>query len=100
MAEMARHVAARNGMPAFRPYVYQGTGEDIYQGAHGTRRRDHREVILPGPEDVSYGWRREQLADLADLGAAMPPVIPVIPASPPLPAAGRAATSSPPSGTR
>lgn len=72
MAEMARHVAARNGMPAFRPYVYQGTGEDIYQGAHGTRRRDHREVILPGPEDVSYGWRREQLAD---------------PASPPPPAA-------------
>ena len=27
--------ARRNGLPAFRPYVYRGTGRDIYEGDGG-----------------------------------------------------------------
>ena len=61
----------------FRPYVYNGTGQDIYRGAVGhlddVRRRAaarHQESVPdigPGPE-----WYRERAAGDEDLPAAMP----------------------------
>jgi hypothetical protein len=76
MPELERTRTARNGLPGFRPYVYKGTGEDIYRGAAGYLSDVRRQAITrheeslpdPGP---SPEWYRELAEDgeMAELAA-------------------------------
>jgi hypothetical protein len=92
--ELERSGAARNGLPGFRPYVYKGTGEDIYHGAAGylddvrrravTRHEESMPDTGPGPE-----WYRE-LAEETGASPDPAPAASVSPAPVPAPAPPRA----------
>jgi hypothetical protein len=93
--ELERSGAARNGLPGFRPYVYRGTGEDIYDGAVGylddvrrravTRHEESMPDAGPCPE-----WYRE-LAE--ETGASPDPASAV--SAPPAPAPAPAPPRAP-----
>lgn len=72
MVSQERSAAARNGLPGFKPYRYNGTGKDIYGGAAGhladvQPRRAERDATradeaMPDPAP-GWEWHRELTVD-------------------------------------
>jgi hypothetical protein len=86
--ERSQLARVSDGRP-FKPYVYNGTGEDIYRGVVGylkdvrqvARREENAPDIGPGPE--RYRERAAEDEDPPGLALAPPPPVLVpVPASP------------------